>query len=223
MTARTHSPWKIYLMTALIALGAGGLAGRHVPPVSEARAEGVLWAAPGALETLQEQEEDPLAAPARMLKIGFINSQAVFDLHPRVPDLRSALEAQVRQWQQEQVDLEGRAQTLQNELRTAQLSPGQRRAKETELQNSLAELARYQTEVWQQGGLAEQKEQELMQPIIQAIDQAIRDIAEGSGFDLILDAGGGGLLFGHRSLDLTKPLMERMGIPIPETTPPPSE
>ncbi len=208
-------------MAALIAVVAGGVAGRHAPPVSEARAEGVLWAAPGVLEELQEQEVDPLAAPARPLKIGFINSQAIFELHPRVPELRNALEAQIRQWQQEQADLEGRAQNLQNELRTAQLSPGQRRAKEAELENAMTELTRYQTEVWAQGGRAEQKEQELMQPIIEAIDQAIQDIAENSAFDMILDAGGGGLLFGHRSLDLTVTLLEKLGIPIPETTPPP--
>jgi len=208
-------------MAALIAVVAGGLAGRHAPPVSEARAEGVLWAAPGVLEALQEQEVDPLTAPARPLKIGFINSQAVFELHPRVPELRTALEAQLRQWQQEQADLQDRAQVLQNELRTAQLSPGQRRTKESELENAMSELTSYQTEVWGAGGRAEMKEQELMQPIIQAIDEAIKDIAENSAFDLILDAGGGGLLFGDRSLDLTRTLLEKLGIPIPETTPPP--
>lgn len=221
MNSSTPSPWKVYATAAIIAAIAGGLVGSDALIVPMAMAESPLRSGPGALDRQQEQEIDPVSAPPRMLKIGFVNSQAIFDMHPRVPELRSALENQLRQWQQEQVDLQGRAQTLQNELRTAQLSPGQRRSKEAELQDVMSQVARYQTEIWSPGGRAEQKEKELMQPIIQAIDQTIREIAEGAGFDLILDAGSGGLLFGHRSLDLTRPVLERLGIPIPSETPPP--
>lgn len=220
MTKNTPSSWKMYGITALIALGAGGLAGRHAPAVPEARAEGILWAAPGAVARMQQPETSDYGP--RLMKFAFVNSQAVFDLHPRVPELRSAYEAQIRQWQQEDTDLQARAQVLQNELRTAQLSPNQRRSKEAELEEALSELARYQTEIWSTGGSAQQKEQELMQPIIQAIDQVIKDLAESEEFDLIFDAGGGGLLFGHKDLDLTRTVLERLGIPLPAEEPPPA-
>ena len=227
MSKTSPTPWKVYGITAALAVGAGGLAGRHAPPVSDASAESIMWARPGAAAALQAgQQQVPeagevLAAPPKPMKIGFINSQAVFELHPRVPELRTALESQILMWQQEQTDLQATAQQLQNDLRTAQLSPTQRRSKEQELQRSLEELAVYQNEIWAQGGRAEQKEAELMQPIIQQIDQAIGDIAESSGFDLIFDAGSGGLLFGHRSLDLTRVILERLGIPVPDQGPPP--
>jgi Skp family chaperone for outer membrane proteins len=219
VTKNTPPTWKIYGMTALIALGVGGLAGRHAPTVPEAHAEGILWAAPGAVARMQQPDASPYGP--RTMKFAFVNSQAVFDLHPRVPELRTAYEAQIRQWQQEETSIQANAETLQNDLRTAQLSPNQRRSKEAELTEALSELARYQSEIWAAGGRAQQKEQELMQPIITAIDQVIKDLAENEEFDLIFDAGGGGLLFGHKDLDLTKTVLEKLGIPIPGEDPPP--
>jgi outer membrane protein len=212
--------WSVYAMSALIALGVGGVAGRHAPPPAVARAEGVRWVAPGVLARLQEPQAPAQVEGRRPVKLGFINSQAVLEQHPRVPELRQALEAQLRQWQQEQTDLGNRATALQNELRTGQFTPNQRRAKETELTGVLGDLNRYQTEIWGSGGEAERKEQELLQPVIEAIDAAIRDIAEGEGYDLIFDAGGygGGIIFGHQSLDLTRRVLDKLGIAPP---PPP--
>jgi outer membrane protein len=215
----TQAPWKVYVAAALIALGAGGLAGRHAPPLSQAGAAGLLWAAPGIDAGVWQQQEAGIPEGAKPLKVGFIRSDLILQLHPRVPELRSALEAQLRQWQQQQSELEGRAQTLQNELRTGQLSPIARRNKEAELAQTMEDLNTFQTEVWTPGGRAEQKEQELMKPIVDAIDEAIKTIAEGEFYDLIFDGSAGGLLFGHRELDLTRAVLQRMGIEPPEPPP----
>lgn len=222
MSNSIHAPWKIYSVTALIALGAGGFAGRNAPPVPHASAAGIVWAAPGLNASKAQQEQEEGIAPGeKPLKIGFIRSDLIMQLHPRVPEIRSALEAQLLQWQQQQADLEARATTLQNELRTGQLTPIARRSKEAELAQTVEDLATFQTEMWSPGGRAEQKEQELMKPVIDGIDEAIRTIAEGESYDLIFDGSAGGLLFGHRDLDLTTAVLERMGINPPE--PPPGQ
>jgi outer membrane protein len=207
---------RIYTLSALIALGAGSLAGRSIPAVPPARAEGVAWAAPGALERLVQEPVAPQVSGPRPVKLGFINSQVILELHPQVPALRQALEAQLRQWQQEQADLGARGDALRNELRTGQFSPNQRRAKEAELAKVLEDFGKYQTEVWAPGGQAERKEQELLQPVIDAIDAVIRQIAEGENFDLIFDAGSGGsIIFGHKDLDLTPRVLDKLGIKPP--------
>jgi len=165
-----------------------------------------------------QQEAGSGTQETRVLKIGFIRSDLILQLHPRVPEIRGAVEAQLQQWQGQQQDMQTRAESLQNELRTAQMSPVQRRNKENELQQTLEELARFQTEMWSPGGTAEQKEQELMKPVFDAIDEVIRDIAEGEEFHMIFDGSVGGLLFGHKDLDLTLTVLGRLGIEVP---PPP--
>ncbi len=209
--------WRIYTLSAVIALGVGGLTGRPVPPVSSARAEGVVWAAPGVLASFDQEPAAPQVAGRRMVKLGFINSQTVLELHPQVPGLRRALEAQLHAWQQEQTDLGNRGEALRNELRTGQFTPNQRRAKEAELTKVLEDYGKYQTDIWAPGGQAEQKEQELLQPVIDAIDAAIKEIAEGEGYDLIFDAGGAGgsIVFGHKDLDLTRRVLDKLGIKPP--------
>jgi len=215
VSSSPRTSWKSYALTALIALAAGGFAGRHAPTVPTAYASDILWAAPGvATGSLQEQEIAPGAIP---LKVGYIRSDIIMQIHPRVPELRTALEAQLRAWSEQQTALEEQVSTLQNELRTGQLTPLTRRNKEAELNQAVESLTTFQTEIWVQGGQAERKEAELMQPILDALDAAIRGIAEGERFDLIFDSSGGGLLFGHHSLDLTSRILEALGI-----DPPPS-
>ncbi len=217
MSSTPHSQWKMYTITALIALVAGGFAGRHAPTVQTAYASDVLWAAPGVtVKALQEQEAD-IEQGAKPLKVGFLRSDLIMQLHPRLPEIRTALEAQLREWTRQQQELEGQVATLQTELRTGQLTPNARRARETELAQAMEGLTTFQNEIWVTGGVAEQKEAELMQPILTAVDAAITAIAEGEQFDLIFDSSGGGLLFGHRSLDLTRQVLEALGInPPPE-------
>lgn len=217
MSIRSASSWRIYTITALVAIACGSAAGRWAPAVPEVRADEFLWTAPGFEMRAGGTKEQDVEA----LKVGFIRSDLILQLHPRVPEIRRSLEEQLNAWQMQQQDLQTRGETLQNELRTAQLSPVQRRNKEEELQQTLEELARFQTEMWSPGGRAEQKEQELMQPVFDAIDAVIKEIAEGSGYHLIFDASAGGLLFGHLDLDLTLTVMERLGIEPP--TPPPGQ
>jgi outer membrane protein len=217
VSSSPRTSWKSYALTALIALVAGGFAGRHAPAVSTAYASDILWAAPGVVAgDIQEQEQE-IAPGAIPLKVGYIRSDVIMQVHPRVPELRTALEAQLRAWSDQQAELETRVTSLQNELRTGQLTPLTRRNKEAELSEALENLTTFQTDIWAQGGQAERKEAELMKPILDALDTAIRGIAEGERFDLIFDSSGGGLLFGHRSLDLTARVLEALGIDPPSS------
>ena len=52
-------------------------------------------------------------------------------------------------------------------------------------------------------GKAAQRQAELFRPIEEAILAAIRDVAEREGFDLVLDASGGAVLWGAGKYDLT--------------------
>lgn len=212
MTQPNTAPWKVYGMAALIALCAGGMAGRGADPVPSVRADSILWSSPALAG--QEQDQD-IAPGARPLKVGFIRSELIMQLHPQVPEIRNAFERQVREWQRQQSDMQARIEALQTELRTQQLTINGRRSREAELAQLLEDAQAFQTEVWAQGGRAEQKEAEMMQPIFDAVDQVISTIAEEERYDLIFDGSAGGLLFGHLSLDLTRVVLEQLGIDPP--------
>jgi outer membrane protein len=210
--ARNLTPWTLPAAVAVVLTALGLTAGRagppeipSVPPLPADRSEAAATSGPALPQEVAGQEPG-------VPKLGFVNSQYVFELHPQVPDIRRTFENQLEQWQRQQVEMEQRAEGLQNELRTAQLSPNQRRSKEAELRQLLEDLASFQTQLWSPGGRAETREQELMQPVIQAMDKVIQGIAEQEGYALIFDVTASGLLFGHQDLDLTRQVMLQLGI-----------
>ncbi|MFC1559434.1 hypothetical protein ACFL39_02475, partial [Gemmatimonadota bacterium] len=79
----------MYTITALIALVVGGLAGRHVPAVQTAYASDIIWAAPGITAASLQEQESEIAPGAKPLKVGFLRSDLIMQLHPRIPEIRT--------------------------------------------------------------------------------------------------------------------------------------
>ena len=67
----------------------------------------------------------------------------------------------------------------------------------------------------------EQKEAELMNPLLERVQNAINEVAAEQKLDLVLNAQAGGspvLLYADQGMDITETVMDRLGIPKPEDT-----
>jgi len=148
---------------------------------------------------------------AQSSKIGHINSNDLLELMPE-----KAKAAQ---------DVEAFAKQLENQLKTMS---AEYQSKVTEYQNQQAlmaeavkqakvqEITDLETRIqqFQQNAQAslQQKENEILQPIIQKAKKAIEDVAKEKGYDYILDTGLGVVLFWETGDDILPLVKKKLGL-----------
>jgi outer membrane protein len=141
-----------------------------------------------------------LVAPAieaqTTLKIGYINSQQ-FDQEMQ------GYQAEIKQLEDE---LTGLQENLQRQQLT--LSPEAKAAREQQLQ---ARLQEYQNRSQQLTQMAEQRRNELIQPVMDKVNTAIEAVRVQGGYHLILDLAAGSIVAADPALDVTQQVIARMG------------
>ena len=148
------------------------------------------------------------------LKIGYINSQAILAQDP------TATAAQ-EQFQREMVPLQSELQALEQEIadllsqyqaQQITLTANARRSRqETIVQKQQA----YQERLAQIEAEAARRQQELVEPIMERINDIIQGIRSEGSYTFIFDVAGGGLIAADESFDLTDEVMERLAAGAP--------
>jgi outer membrane protein len=152
-------------------------------------------------------------AEAQQARFGYINTQRVMAQAPGVEDaqrrfeqemapLQAEVDSMARALQQAQQNLQRQAQTLSNDARQQrQQALGQ-------------QFEAYQMRVAELDNQAQQRHEELLQPILQPlmprISQVIEQIRAEGNFAMIFDASAGGLITADPALDLTDQVLQRL-------------
>jgi outer membrane protein len=102
-------------------------------------------------------------------------------------------------------ELRALADTL--EARKYLFSEERLQEKRRELEEKQQQYLRFRQDAEQK---AAKRNEELSTPIIQAIEEATRKIAQKDGFDLVLDAGPGIVVYSKPELDLTDRVLQSM-------------
>lgn len=153
------------------------------------------------------------ATMVKAQKFGYINSQALLAEMPQVKQAEANLDALKKQLQkkgqQMLTGLESKYKDLQRKEAQGELSPKQL---ETEAQNIKAEEAKIgQFEQDMQKQLMT-KQEELMKPVIDKINDAIQAVAKEGGYTYIFDAIGGFILYADENQDVTAQVKAKLGI-----------
>jgi outer membrane protein len=146
-------------------------------------------------------------------KFGYVDSGAILNEMTEVKQMRSNLEGFKTQ-------LEKKAQAMLTEFQQKQqdaaqkkqagtLSPIQEETVLKELQTKEQEIYKYQGESQQK--LVE-KEQELLEPILTKVNNAINEIAEADGLQFVFDARSGVILYADETTDITAKVKAKLGI-----------
>jgi len=148
------------------------------------------------------------SASAAELKIGYVDSDVVLSGYTGTKTAEEKLRQFYAKLEQEATEKQGRIKQMQDELQKQALLISEARKKELEksLQDSLIVYQQFLQEKMGQQGAAAQKQAELMQPIIEKINAAIKELSEKENFDFIFDAKAG-LLFGKPAYDITQKLI----------------
>ena len=154
------------------------------------------------------------AAAQSPLKIGYINSQVIIAEDP-------AATAAQEQFQREMVPLESELRGLETDIadliaryqaQQITLTANARRTRQDEIAQK---QQAYQERMAQIEVEAARRQQELVQPIMERINNIIQEIRSDGSYTFIFDVAGGGLIAADESFDLTGEVQERLAAGAP--------
>ncbi len=159
--------------------------------------------------------------PAHAQKIGFADLELVLAFMPEAEAVDRELQSYTQQLQKNIQTKDAYLQTKLEEYQTEINDAGDNMA-EARVQEMQADVQKLQMELQKSQSDAEQKlmirRQDKLTPILDKIQKAIDTLAEEEGYTYIFNATSGGtsmVLFAGDQFNVTKNLMERLGIEIP--------
>lgn len=105
--------------------------------------------------------------------------------------------------------LQAAAETLQKEYDAGNLTPIQAQQRQAELQKQQEYLQKFEQEAQQK---VTTKREELLRPILDKVDNAIRTVAKENGYAMIFDTSTGAMLFAADTDDVTALVKSKLGI-----------
>ena len=148
-------------------------------------------------------------AAAQGIKIGFVNSQKLLAEAPGVQQVQQTLQAEMTRLRAPLDSMEQRLNAANTAFQQQQatLTPAAREQRQSELQQ---QFAAYQARGQQLQEQAQQRQQQLVQPVMTQINAAIEALRREGAFTMIVDSSQGGIVTVDPALDLTDRVLQRM-------------
>ena len=147
------------------------------------------------------------------LKVGYVNSQQVLEKFKDALDVKKQLAELNTQWESEARDMQREMQRLQEELESQSLllSDQRKQEKVQQIQTLGQKYQLFLQTKWGQQGEGVKKEVELLQPVYEKINTAIKKIGEAEGYQYIFDVVAGNILYASEDQpDLTEKLLAEL-------------
>lgn len=151
------------------------------------------------------------AMAQKTIKLGHINSNDLMQIMPGRDSAQTVLQAEVQ-------ELETTLKTMQSEMekRYNEYMENQsgwteliRNTKQREIQDMGARIQEFQENAQKQ---LQQREQELLKPIIDRAKKAIEDVAAEGGYSYVFDSGVSALLYSPESDDIMPLVKKKLGL-----------
>lgn len=146
-------------------------------------------------------------------KFGYLNSQALLTELPEVKQADAnlqALQTQLEKKGQQMVqELETNYKELQRKEQSGEISPKALEEEAKKLKEKEAEIGKYEQEMQKQ---LMTKRQEILQPVLEKVNTAIKQVAQENQFTYIFDSSAGLLLYAQDSMDVTALVKTKLGI-----------
>lgn len=142
-------------------------------------------------------------------KVAYLDSRRILQEAPGAQEARSAIEQEMRNFQQRLTSLQDSAQKVLSDYqqRSLTLSPEARRTEEQKIAARQRELEAQAEQLQLE---ANQKQNDLMQPVMNRVEEAIEAVRREGGYALIFDAASGAFVSADTTLDLTSQVLTRL-------------
>ena len=146
------------------------------------------------------------------IKIGYVDSNEIMNNFEEVRQVQVDLEKEQKRLEAEFNDLVYSLDSLKQDYERQRLlmSDTRRNEKETEIANKEKSIQKFQLDKFGPEGEIYRKQNQLLKPVLGKIDDAIQKVGSERGYDFILDAMSGALLYALDSHNLTEDVMEEL-------------
>ncbi len=151
------------------------------------------------------------SAPAHgQLKIGYIDAEMITSNYERFQDAQKEAAQFEQELTREFNKQQNELQRLKENFERQSLLMSEQRKKEEQqsIQRKQQELQKFLEEVSGQQGKLQRRTQELLQPIIQRVNEAIATVAQEQDYDFVLNTGA--IAFADEAHDLTEQVLEQL-------------
>ena len=148
-------------------------------------------------------------ASAQTLKFGYVNTQRLVTEAPGTSEAQQAFESDMANYRAELERLEAELDTLQQNFdrQQATLSAAVREQRQQEMQQK---FIAYQQRTAELEETAQQRQAELVGPIMERIGQVVEAVRVEGGYSMIFDEASGVLVTADPALDLTEQVLQRL-------------
>lgn len=153
------------------------------------------------------------AGPAwAQVKIGYINSEQILAQYQGTRTAMDTFNRDVAGWNTDATTRKAELDKLGRDVaaQSPMLSDEKRREREQDYQRKLTEYDQFVQSIWGPNGLVTKRNQEILQPIVSKIQTILAKIGADEGYDLILDAADGHILYADHALDLTSRVVDEL-------------
>jgi outer membrane protein len=152
----------------------------------------------------------PVAAQqAAPMRIGYLNTQRLLQEAPGTAEVQAQIRTELAPFDAQLRALEDSLRTLQQQFsqEALGLSEQARQQRQTEYQQRAQALQQQANQVQQN---AAQKQNELLGPVMQRIEQAISAVRQEGGFAILFDAATDAIVSADTTLDVTQQVLTRL-------------
>ncbi len=152
----------------------------------------------------------PLAA--QEIKLGYVNTEAVVRSFSGYRDAETQFEKQREAWNQELDSRSRELKAMEEDFKAQELmlSDEKKREKLTELETRRRELEQYYQQIFGPSGEAARKNEELLRPIFDRVQEIINELGEQEKFTMIFDSSNLGIAYAAPGVDLTQKVIDRL-------------
>ena len=146
------------------------------------------------------------------IKIGYVDSNEIMSNFEEVRQVQVNLEKEQRRLEGDFNNLVIRLDSLKQDYERQRLlmSESRRNEKENENTNMEKSIQKFQLDKFGPEGEIYKKQNQLLKPVLGKIDAAIHQVGSDRGYDFILDAMSGALLYALDSHNLTEAVMDEL-------------
>ena len=146
------------------------------------------------------------------VKIGYVDSNVIMNNFDEVRQVQADLEKEQRRLESEFNELVFGLDSLKQDYDRQRLlmSDTRRNEKENEIANKEKSVQKFQLDKFGPEGEIYRIQNELLKPVLAKIDVAIQKVGSERGYDFILDAMSGALLYALDSHNLTEDVMDEL-------------
>ena len=151
------------------------------------------------------------AMAQKNVKLGHINSNDLMQIMPGRDSAQAVLQAEVTELENTLKSMQAEAEKRYNEYVAGQAGWTEliRQTKQREIQDMAARIEEFQKNAQEQ---LQNREQELLKPIIDRAKKAIEDVAKEGGYTYIFDAGTAALLYDDGGDDIMPLVKKKLGL-----------